>query len=277
MAVRRSSTSDFGETLNGDVTGFGNMATKLARNPLSIIALFIVLVYGFAALVTGFSGSFPASQRLPLIYFLVIFPVLVLGVFGWLVSRHSNALFAPSDFRDEENYVRALTASASLAIASVKTDSQISTTELRSVVASVREASPANDRGRKLARSSSHVLWVDDRPENNVNERTAFEAMGITFTLALSTSEALAQIQNRSFAAIISDMGRKEGPREGYVLLDKIRSDGDQTPLFFYAASNAPEHKRETIAHGGQGCTNHPQELFQMVMRALLGSEEPPR
>jgi CheY-like chemotaxis protein len=258
--------------MNGDVTGFGNVAQKLARNPLGIIALFIVLVYGFAALVTGFSGSFSGDERLPLIYFLVIFPVLVLGVFGWLVSRHSNSLFAPSDFRDEENYVRALTATASLAVASVRSDSQITATEIRSVVQSVQEASSASDRGRKHGRLSNHVLWVDDRPENNVNERAAFEAMGITFSLALSTSEALAQMKNRSFTAIISDMGRKEGPTEGYVLLDQIRAEGDQTPLFFYSSSNAPEHKRETLAHGGQGCTNHPQELFQMVMRALLES-----
>jgi hypothetical protein len=44
----------------------------------------------------------------------------------------------------------------------------------------------------------------------------------------------------------------------------------DQTPLFFYAASNAPEHKRETAEHGGQGCTNNAQELFAMVTRAVI-------
>lgn len=45
--------------MSDQITNFGNVAQKLARNPLGIIALFIVLVYGFAALVTGFSGSFP--------------------------------------------------------------------------------------------------------------------------------------------------------------------------------------------------------------------------
>jgi hypothetical protein len=78
--------------MNDQVTGFGDVAQKLARNPLGIIALFIVLVYGFAALVAGFSGPFSASERLPLIYFMITFPVLVLGVFAWLVSRHSNSL-----------------------------------------------------------------------------------------------------------------------------------------------------------------------------------------
>jgi hypothetical protein len=65
-------------------------------------------------------------------------------------------------------------------------------------------------------------------------------------------------------------MGRREGPREGYVLLDRLRAHGDGTPLFFYASSNSPEHKRETAQHGGQGCTNNAQELFEMVTRAVI-------
>ena len=92
---------------------------------------------------------------------------------------------------------------------------------------------------------------MDDRPENNTHERKAFEAMGLTFTLALSTSEAFERLAQSRYAAIVSDMGRREGPREGYVLLDRLRKEGDRTPLFFYAASNAPEHKRQTIEHGG--------------------------
>jgi hypothetical protein len=63
-------------------------------------------VYGFASLVTAFAGSFTSAERLPLIYFLIAFPILVLGVFAWLVSKHSGKLFAPSDFKDEGNYVR---------------------------------------------------------------------------------------------------------------------------------------------------------------------------
>jgi hypothetical protein len=62
----------------------------------------------------------------------------------------------------------------------------------------------------------------------------------------------------------------REGPRESYVLLDELRKGGDKTPLFFYTASNAPEHKRETLEHGGQGCTTNVQELFAMVMKAVF-------
>jgi CheY-like chemotaxis protein len=225
-------------------------------------------------LVTGFSGSFSAGERLPLIYFLVGFPILVLAVFAWLVSKHSGKLFAPGDFKDEENYVKMqLTAVASLTAATAKGPAATSEPELQRIVQTVSVAGRASDLGQLGGSYSwkNSVLWVDDRPENNTYERKAFEAVGLKFTLALSTDEAFQRLSGRKYAAIISDMGRKEGPREGYVLLDRLREMGDQTPLFFYAASNAPEHKRETKEHGGQGCTNNAEELFQMVTRSVIG------
>ena len=252
-------------------SNFFESAKSLARNPLGIIALFLVLVYGLAAMVVAFAGSFTPDERTPLIWFLVIFPVLVLGIFGWLVSCHSNKLFAPSDFKDETNYVNMqLAVVASLATASAKGAAPASEGDLDRIVESARRSThtqvPGGDGWRR------QILWVDDRPENNTYERKAFEALGLRFTLALSTDEAFQRLANDKFAAIISDMGRKEGPREGYVLLDRLRDQGDQTPLFFYAASNSPEHKKETAQHKGQGCTNNAQELFEMVTKQLIGN-----
>ncbi|WP_428737230.1 pYEATS domain-containing protein [Sulfurimonas sp.] len=81
---------------------FGNTAKDLARNPLGIIALFIVLIYGFAALLIGSSEHLVTTERMPIIWFLTIFPVIVLSVFAWLVSSHHKKLYAPSDFKDEK-------------------------------------------------------------------------------------------------------------------------------------------------------------------------------
>lgn len=88
---------------------FNKAAQKLSRNPLGIIALFIVLVYGIAAFVLGVSSSsLQPNERLPLIYFLVFFPVIVLIVFYRLVSNHHVKLYAPLDFQDKEGFFRAL-------------------------------------------------------------------------------------------------------------------------------------------------------------------------
>jgi CheY-like chemotaxis protein len=243
----------------------------LSRGPLGIIALFIVLVYGLAALVTAFSSAFTPNERLPLIYFLVSFPVLVLIVFAWLVSAHAAKLYPPSDYKNEENFVAVV---ASLAAANAKrleggdTPETPKRTDIRRIAETVRKVAPHELSDRDS--HHNHVLWVDDRPQNNTFERQAFEAVGVRFTLALSTEQALSLAGQNKFAAIISDMGRREGPREGYALLDALRQSGDKTPLFFYAGSAEPQHRRETAEHDGQGCTNDPQELFEMVTSALI-------
>lgn len=252
------------------VSKLGDVAKGLAKNPLGIIALFIVLVYGFASLVTAFTGSFSSAERAPLIYFLVFFPILVLGVFAWLVSKHSGKLFAPSDFQNEDNYVKMqLLAVASLAAASTQTQTQANPSEvdIQRIVDAVQHTAPAEPTSDTWRNS---ILWVDDRPNNNKYERKAFEAMGLKFTLALSTNEALETLSKDKFAAIISDMGRREGSREGYVLLDTLRQSNNTTPFFVYAGSSAPEHKAEAKKHGGQGSTNNSQELFQMVTKAVI-------
>lgn len=115
----------------------------------------------------------------------------------------------------------------------------------------------------------STVLWVDDRPKNNINERQALEALGVSFVLATSTEEALEKLEQQHFDAIISDMKRPSDPLAGYTLLDKLRSEGDQTPFIIYAGSKVPEHVAEARRRGAVGCTSRPNELFKMVLSAL--------
>lgn len=88
---------------------FGDIAKNLSGNPLGIIALFIVLVYGIAALVLGVSANTLQSfERLPMIWFLIIFPPIVLFTFTWLVARHHGKLYAPKDFSDPTHFLQTL-------------------------------------------------------------------------------------------------------------------------------------------------------------------------
>jgi hypothetical protein len=88
----------------------GASAQKLARNPLGIIALFLLLVYGIAGLVFRLAAkNLSATERQPLIWFLVAFPALVLIMFAWLVARHHTKLYSPADYHDAEGFFRALT------------------------------------------------------------------------------------------------------------------------------------------------------------------------
>jgi serine/threonine protein kinase len=122
------------------------------------------------------------------------------------------------------------------------------------------------DEGTKL---EGVILWVDDEPEKDAREIATLESIGLSVMTLRSTKEALAaisRIESESRVAVISDGARAEGPREGYVLLDAMRSRGDSTPFFIYSSSAVEEDRRETLEHGGQGCTSDDQELFAMVI-----------
>lgn len=243
------------------------------KSPLGIIALFIVLVYGFATLAVTF-GKDLMSQITPLIYFMAFFPVLVFFGFLWLVSQHHEKIYGPSDFKDEENFIKMkMSAVASLAAATAKNPDRINNEDLDQeqislIVDLISRTKPHNSKN-ELDQWKERVLWVDDHPENNVYERKAFEAQGVKFTLARSTDEALKKLENNRYGAIISDMGRAEGPKEGYVLLEQLRNAGNETPFFIYAGSNLPEQKRMAVEKGAQGSTNRPQELYEMVMKKI--------
>jgi CheY-like chemotaxis protein len=113
------------------------------------------------------------------------------------------------------------------------------------------------------------VLWVDDRPDNNMIERQSMGAYNIDFVLARSTGEALAELRKNRFHAIISDMGRPPDARAGYTLLEALRASGDQTPYFIYSGSRAAEQVREALSRGAQGSTNRMDELLQMLLEAV--------
>jgi CheY-like chemotaxis protein len=123
--------------------------------------------------------------------------------------------------------------------------------------------------------SGARILWVDDRPENNLNERRALEALGIHFVISKSTDDALSKIHEAKFDVIISDMGRPPDSQAGYTLLGKLRALGLTIPYIIYAGSRDKEHVAESRERGALGCTNRPDELFEYVLAALSAENQP--
>ena len=139
-------------------------------------------------------------------------------------------------------------------------------TKNNNVASMVNKLASAKSNFQDVLVNSNTILWVDDRPNNNIYERQALETIGFNFDLALSTKEALALFAKKEYIAIISDMGRVEGPREGYVLLREIRKINKQIPFFIYAGSNLLEHKIEAQEKGAQGSTNRANELIDLIL-----------
>jgi CheY-like chemotaxis protein len=123
-------------------------------------------------------------------------------------------------------------------------------------------------RATRLLRDA-RVLWVDDRPANNQHERAALERLGIRFDISTSTKDALEKVRSHPYDAIISDMGRPLDPHAGYTLLEELRKANRTIPFIIYAGSNLPEDKALARSKGAVGSTNHPQELFEMVIGAI--------
>lgn len=252
---------------------FAESAKGFTKSPLGIIALFIVLVYGFATLAVSLGNNL-LEYVAPLIYFMVGFPIIVFIGFLWLVSKHHDKIYGPSDFKDEENFLKMkMFTVASLAAAtakqSIENGNQETTQEQINSIVEIVSKTQRHKTKEANRKWKNKVLWVDDRPENNIYEREAFESQGLEFKIALSTNEAIEILKNNKYAVIISDMGRKEGAQEGYVLLEKLRKSGIRIPFFIYAGSNSPKHKLMALERGAQGSTNRAQELFEMVMSRI--------
>lgn len=124
--------------------------------------------------------------------------------------------------------------------------------------------------------TDASLLWVDDSPENNLTERETFASLGIDIDLSKSTTDAIEKIEENDYDVIISDMGRPEGDRAGYDLLQKKQDLNDTTPFIIYSFPVKDEHRQEARERGAFGSTGSSRELYQMVRRALGGSFEVP-
>jgi hypothetical protein len=107
---------------------FGRTAEKLSRNPLGIIALFIVLAHAFASSILAFSSRLQNGQQWALILFVVLFPLIVLTIFTYLVVKHHIKLYAPADFRSDESFLKSVSPSQ-LTSESIVLGSEISLVE----------------------------------------------------------------------------------------------------------------------------------------------------
>lgn len=119
------------------------------------------------------------------------------------------------------------------------------------------------------------VLWVDDNPDNNRPLADDLMRAGIHVSYALTTGLALTLLARNRYLAVISDMGRCEGAREGFHLLDMMRARGDLTPYFIFSSLSAPALSDEAALHDAQGCTNNGGELVGWIRALLPGPVSP--
>ncbi|MGA1794858.1 MAG: response regulator [bacterium] len=109
-------------------------------------------------------------------------------------------------------------------------------------------------------------LWVDDFPENNLNERQMFQQLGAVIDLSKSTEDALKILNKADYDLVISDMARDDCPTAGLDFLVKLREKGNRTPLIFYLGVI---DEKKGVPAGTFGLTNRPDELLHLTLDVL--------
>lgn len=144
---------------------FISNAKGLTKNPLGIIALFVSLIYGFACLVlsTSISNLHDDSERLPLIWFIIGFPLVILLAFIYLVVKHHEKLYSPSDYRADEAFIQ------TIGREKVKEKQLKEVKELEQ--AKPKEISTSTQQDNF---TTSNVEEIDKKPEN-INPENKFE------------------------------------------------------------------------------------------------------
>ena len=123
------------------------------------------------------------------------------------------------------------------------------------------------------------VLWVDDRPDNNLRERAMLAKLQIEVVTARSTDEALARIQadaqgGEPFDLLLSDWSRPpEGAMAASHLIQALREAGQALPVIVYHGEMAGAARQRRAAKlqaaGALGEAVLPAELLALVQRAL--------
>lgn len=115
-------------------------------------------------------------------------------------------------------------------------------------------------------RSSKRILWVDDKPKHNSYLISTLKDRGVEVATTESTEEALQLLRASAFDIVISDMARPEGDRAGIALVQAMRRQGLDTPVYLYCSVWAAEHLRTlALEAGAAGITASGTTLLSML------------
>ena len=136
------------------------------------------------------------------------------------------------------------------------------------VVVSSKDKEHALKRARKHLQvfRDAQFLWIDDHPENNLNEQSMFRQLKVKIQIAESTEKALDILNNHHFDLVISDMGRGDESTAGLKFLEQFRKEDKTTPVIFYIGVFDPE---KGVPAQAFGITNRPDELLHLTLDAL--------
>jgi CheY-like chemotaxis protein len=125
---------------------------------------------------------------------------------------------------------------------------------------------------------ASRVLWVDDHPANNEQERAHLRPEGILFDNVVSTHEAIEQLRFGHYDLVITDLGRlgssdRSATAGSDLLGHPVITEGGP-PVVVYGGRNAVAQSARLQDRGAFAVAANRESLYELVGRApgRLGS-----
>jgi CheY-like chemotaxis protein len=129
--------------------------------------------------------------------------------------------------------------------------------QVRSALARVKEV------------SLKRVLWVDDHPENNINELAALSHLGFVITTLTSNTTAKTFLAKVPFDLVITDLGRDGTTDDGAQLVSYLHSEKSSLPVVVYTMK-ADERRPGLRAAGAAAVEDRPDALINKVLELVM-------
>ncbi len=111
------------------------------------------------------------------------------------------------------------------------------------------------------------LLWVDDRPQNNVMIASNFEKLQMVVDTAQTTDAGLRMFEDGHYDAVITDMARAGEAEAGINLTKAIRQRRADVPVFIYCGpGGARYHGAAARAAGATEVTDSQTVLTRHIM-----------
>lgn len=108
----------------------------------------------------------------------------------------------------------------------------------------------------------ARLLWVDDQPPNNRNERALLEALEVRIDLATTSAAAEQFLRNHQYLLMLTDVRREGIADEGIRFVQGLAAKGLLLPAIGYVGTDQGGLARPAFFFG---MTNRPDELLQLV------------
>lgn len=114
----------------------------------------------------------------------------------------------------------------------------------------------------------SRILIVEDEARIASFIAKGLKAAGFESEQAVSGTQAIVQLANGSFDLVILDLGLPQ--MDGFEVLEKIRSGGDEIPVIILTARTSVEDTVQGLSSGAQDYMSKPFRVEELIARVKL-------